>query len=58
MLDLPQEERNLFLRRYFFTESIAEIARFYGKTANGVAVQLTRIRKKLRVQLEKEGYFV
>ena len=55
--ELPERECNIFIRRYFFTESISMISRRYGMTDNYVTVILSRIRKKLKVRLEKEGYF-
>lgn len=51
------EDRNVFLRRYFFTEPVAEIARRYGLTENNVMVILSRTRKKLKKHLIKEGFF-
>lgn len=53
---LPVREGNVFVRRYFFLESSAVIADRYGMTANHVAVILSRIRKKLKKYLEKEGF--
>lgn len=53
---LPVREGNVFIRRYFFLESSAVIADRYGMTANHVAVILSRIRKKLKKYLEKEGF--
>ena len=53
---LPQRERDLFLRRYFFAEPVKEIAQRYGITANHASVILRRVRGKLRAELEKEGY--
>lgn len=53
---LPQKERNIFIRRYFFMESAAVIGERYSLSAGNVAVILHRIRKKLRKHLEKEGY--
>lgn len=49
-------ECNVFLRRYFFTESNAQIAQRYGLTAGNVNVILLRTRRKLREYLVKEGY--
>lgn len=54
---LPERTGDLFLRRYFFTESVEEIAVAYGITSNHVAVTLSRARKQLRQHLKKEGYF-
>lgn len=53
---LHDEERSFFLRRYYFGESIKEIAEAHDCQENRVAVTLFRIRKKLRGVLEKEGY--
>ena len=55
--DLPEREGNVFVRRYFFTEQVAVIAKRYGMTDNNVMVTLSRTRKKLRAHLCKEGYF-
>lgn len=53
---LPERERNVFVRRYFFTEPVAEIAARYGLTANHIMVMLSRTRKKLKLALKKEGF--
>lgn len=54
---LPEREGNVFVRRYFFTESVSQIAKRYGLTENHVMVILSRTRKKLKIQLIKEGFF-
>ena len=54
---LPERDGNVFVRRYFFTEPVAEIAKRYGLTDNNVMVILSRTRKKLKTQLVKEGFF-
>ena len=54
---LPERDGNIFVRRYFFTEPIAQIAEKYGLQENNVAVILSRIRKKLKTHLIKEGFF-
>lgn len=53
---LPKREGDLFLRRYFFTETIADIAARFGMRENAVAVALCRTRGKLKKHLKKEGY--
>lgn len=53
---LPEREGNVFVRRYFFTEPAAAIAERYGLTENHVMVILSRVRKKLKQKLTKEGY--
>ena len=52
---LPKKKRILFVRRYFYLDSIDEIVRRLGVTESYATVTLMRIRKKLRAQLEKEG---
>lgn len=56
--DLPARECNIFLRRYFYVDTTAQIARKYGIKESGVLVILSRTRAKLRRYLEKEGYTV
>lgn len=53
---LPKRERDLFVRRYFFTEPVAAAAKRYGLTENNAAVILSRTRKKLKDELRKGGY--
>ena len=53
---LPERDRNVFVRRYFFTEPMPAIAERYGLTANNITVILSRTRKKLKTELMKEGY--
>ena len=55
LASLPARERDLFLRRYFFTEPVKDIAARYGMSQNRVSAALSRTRKKLRTQLEQEG---
>ena len=53
---LPERDGNVFVRRYFFIDPIAEIAKRYRLTDNNVMVILSRVRKKLKLELMKEGY--
>ena len=52
---LSQENRLIFLRRYWYTDSIEEIAARYQISQSKVKTQLHRTRKKLRQFLMKEG---
>lgn len=52
-LDVPS--RVLFMRRYFMGESVAEAAKTVGISENAAGVKLSRIRAKLKKELEKEG---
>ncbi len=56
--DLPQESRLLFLRRYWYGDSIREIAARYGYSESKVKTRLFRTREKLRDYLQKEGFGV
>ena len=53
---LKPEEQKLFLRRYWYNETIEELADCFGCSSSKVAGILFRVRKKLRKYLEKEGY--
>ena len=53
---LPRREGDIFIRRCFFADTTAEIAKRYGMTESNVKVTLFRARKKLRIYLESEGY--
>ena len=53
---LPERDANVFIRRYFFTETMSVIAERYDLTEKNVSVILTRTRKKLKLHLIKEGY--
>ena len=52
---LPKDSRLIFLRRYWYADTIAEIAQRYGTTESKVKMQLSRTKDKLRTYLEKEG---
>ena len=54
---LSEREQNLFVRRYFFSEPIKVIADRYDMSENSANVMLSRVRKRLRSHLSKEGYF-
>ena len=48
---LSKENRVIFLRRYWFSDTYAEIAKQVGLTEKNVSVRLTRIRRELREYL-------
>ncbi len=50
-----QENRVIFLRRYWFSDSYAEIAARTGLTEKNVSVRLSRIRKQLQTHLAERG---
>lgn len=55
---LPQESRLFFLRRYWFMDSVKDIAARYAVSESRVKTSLFRTRGKLRAYLEKEGVSV
>ena len=52
---LPEKEYCVFLRRYWYMDSLLEIARRYHMAEGTVKSMLHRTRQKLRVYLEQEG---
>ena len=52
---LGEEPRRFFLRRYWYTETVREIAENCGVSESKVKMSLHRTRKKLREFLQKEG---
>ena len=55
---LPARDGNVFIRRYFFTETPGEIGERYGLTPGNVSVILNRTRRKLKEALGAAGYTV
>lgn len=53
---LREEQRNIFLRRYWYLDSISAIAAYYSLSESKVKSALFRCRNKFRDYLEKEGY--
>ena len=53
---LDKTNRVLFMRRYWFADSIEEIAALFKMSKHTVSVRLSRIREKLKKYLKKEGY--
>ena len=55
---LTPENRRLFVRRYWYVDTVAEIAQRYNMSESKVKTRLHRIREKLRVYLMQEGIAV
>jgi len=51
---LPERECNVFIRRYFFAETTAQIAKRYDLKESNVLMILSRTRKKLQTYLIQE----
>lgn len=52
---LSQDNRVIFMRRYWFSDSYAEIAQQVGISEKTVSVRLNRIRSQLREHLTEKG---
>ena len=55
---LSKENRMIFLRRYWFFDTYADIAKQLGLTEKNISVRLTRIRKELRAYLMEREVFL
>lgn len=55
---LPEKECNIFLRRYWYFDSVKEICDLFGYKESSVKMSLLRTRVKLLEVLQKEGIFV
>ncbi len=55
---VPEKQCSLFLRRYWYAESISQIAARYSMKENTVKSVLFRTREQLRAFLQKEGIAV
>jgi len=53
--ELPEEERKVFVCRYWYLDSISDIAERFGFSESKVKTMLFRTREKLRTVLGKEG---
>ena len=53
---LPETERNVFLCRYWYLDSIQTISEVSGFSQSKVTSMLQRLRGKLRKKLSEEGY--
>ena len=52
---LTEEDRRLFIRRYWYGEPVKELAAERGELANSLSQRLLRLRKALRTFLESKG---
>ncbi len=52
---LEKQDRQTFLRRYWYGESVKLLAKEQGTTANAVSLRLKRLREKLKERLRQEG---
>lgn len=55
---LSPENRMVFLRRYWYVDTVAEIAQRYGISESAVMTRLSRTRTKLKNYLAQEGMYL
>ena len=53
---LKEEKKNIFIRRYWYLDSVADISKRFDLSESKVKTTLFRCRRELRDYLEKEGY--
>ena len=56
--ELPKDARNVFIGRYYYLDSIRDVAGYCGMTEGKVKSLLFRTRCKLRDYLKKEGIMI
>jgi RNA polymerase sigma-70 factor (ECF subfamily) len=55
---LSPEKRGVFVRRYWYFDTVEEIARRYGISASKATSLLYRLRRQLKLLLESEGIII
>ena len=58
LASLERDDRVMFVKRYWFSEPLSEIAQTFGITEHNVSVRLSRIRRKLRKFLNDQEAFL
>lgn len=54
--ELPEMKRDIFVRRYWYCDSVSEIAASLGIKPGSAAVTLQRLREKLKDYLTERGF--
>ena len=52
---MDKQNKILFVRRYYYSDSIEELAELFRTSKHNISVRLSRMRKKLKKYLIKEG---
>lgn len=55
LYDIEEQARHLFIRRYWYSESIKDLAMRFNMSTSKVTSTLFRTRNKLKAYLDKEG---
>lgn len=56
LVSLSPKKRQIFICRYWYSDSISNITKKYGMKENTVSMVLNRLRKKLRTYLKERGF--
>lgn len=56
--NLSAEKRNIFVRRYWYADSVSDIAGDYGMRQGTASKTLERTRKQLKAYLTERGFEV
>lgn len=56
LASLSEEKRNIFVRRYWYLDSVSDISKRFALSESNVKTILFRSRNRLRDYLKKEGY--
>lgn len=54
----PEVKRFMFIRRYWYADTVSEIAERFKMSENNVSVSLNRMRKALSEHLQRKGYSI
>lgn len=57
LLELPKKKRFVFVRRYFYSDSVTTIAQSCKMSEANVKIVLCRVRRALKEHLEKEALY-
>ena len=55
---LGEDDRALFVRRYWYGVSVKQLSAEAGRTQNATAQRLWKLRRSLKTRLEQEGLFL
>ncbi len=58
LFTLPDEKQVIFMRRYYYLDTVSEIAKHLSISEGKVKTTLFRVRNELRQHLIKEGYTI
>ncbi|MBO4422269.1 MAG: sigma-70 family RNA polymerase sigma factor [Clostridia bacterium] len=58
LINCEEDDRNIFILRYYGFKSVSDIAKQYGCTQSRVKMSLKRTRDRLSEHLERNGYKV